>query len=135
MDDETTISAVTSQVRFRNSYRDGSQHGSTLPAGETSKQTVPTMGGGTTSYFFPGNRPKSVCSRNNPGTIHNTIFSCLQARPEGVSARVLSEHERSVLVETNQLSVHDLVRLLVLQDTVLVAGARIGVGQQRKTRI
>jgi len=44
----------------------------------------------------------------------------LEARAEGVPARVLSEHERRVLVEPDQLGVHDLVSLLVLQHPVLV---------------
>ena len=38
-----------------------------------------------------------------------------------MSARVLSQHERRVLVQSHQLGVHDLVRLLVLQDAVLIA--------------
>lgn len=46
-----------------------------------------------------------------------------------MSARVLSEHQRRVLVKPDELGVHDLVRLLILQDAVLVLlGAFGGTG-------
>lgn len=43
----------------------------------------------------------------------------LETRAESVSARVLAEHERSVLVQAHQLSVHDFICLFVLQHAVL----------------
>lgn len=79
-----------------------------------------------TARKFPRNG--SVRSGTVPGTVLTTH---LEAGAEGVPARVLPEHERRVLVEADQLSVHDLVRLLVLQDTILVVAVNKRYGDQK----
>ena len=53
------------------------------------------------------------------GSVRGGAAIHLEARPEGVSARVLSKNERGVLLETHELGIHDLVRLLVLEDAIL----------------